>query len=102
VESGSNAVVDFGKFCTGFLVLMGIGTLHPIDVATLSCEEMCVQIGDADWMDCSTAGGFRTLGNYPRAGDDHVDCWRPADLWDHHQLWDVLPGRAGVLGYCRS
>jgi hypothetical protein len=44
VESGSNAVVDFGKFCTGFLVLMGIGTLHPIDVATLSCEEMCVQI----------------------------------------------------------
>lgn len=26
VESGSNAVVDFGKFCTGFLVVMGIGT----------------------------------------------------------------------------
>jgi len=24
VESSSNAVVDFGKFCTGFLVLMGV------------------------------------------------------------------------------
>jgi len=24
VESGSNAVVDFGRFCTGFLVLMGV------------------------------------------------------------------------------
>jgi hypothetical protein len=25
VESGNNAVVDFGRFCTGFLVLMGVG-----------------------------------------------------------------------------
>lgn len=25
VESGGNAVVDFGRFCTGFLVVMGIG-----------------------------------------------------------------------------
>ncbi|KAH8786294.1 vacuolar protein sorting 55 [Hyaloscypha sp. PMI_1271] len=24
VESSSNAVVDFGRFCTGFLVLMGV------------------------------------------------------------------------------
>jgi len=24
VESGGNAILDFGKFCTGFLVLMGI------------------------------------------------------------------------------
>ncbi|MAD87390.1 MAG: hypothetical protein CL912_30900 [Deltaproteobacteria bacterium] len=27
VESSGNAVVDFGRFCTGFLVLMGIGRL---------------------------------------------------------------------------
>jgi len=25
VESSGNAVVDFGKFCTGFLVVMGVG-----------------------------------------------------------------------------
>lgn len=24
VESGGNAILDFGKFCTGFLVLMGV------------------------------------------------------------------------------
>jgi len=24
VESGNNAIVDFGRFCTGFLVLMGV------------------------------------------------------------------------------
>ncbi|TVY91393.1 Vacuolar protein sorting-associated protein, partial [Lachnellula willkommii] len=24
VESAGNAVVDFGRFCTGFLVLMGV------------------------------------------------------------------------------
>jgi hypothetical protein len=30
VESSGNVVVDFGKFCTGFLVVMGIGmsTFH--------------------------------------------------------------------------
>jgi hypothetical protein len=25
VESSGNAVVDFGRFCTGFLVVMGVG-----------------------------------------------------------------------------
>lgn len=28
VESSGNAVVDFGRFCTGFLVVMGIGMLE--------------------------------------------------------------------------
>jgi hypothetical protein len=27
-EGGSNAVVDFGRFCTGFLCLMGVGKLQ--------------------------------------------------------------------------
>lgn len=26
MESSGNAMVDFGRFCTGFLVVMGIGT----------------------------------------------------------------------------
>ena len=25
MESAGNAVVDFGRFCTGFLVVMGVG-----------------------------------------------------------------------------
>lgn len=27
MENAGNAVIDFGRFCTGFLVVMGIGTL---------------------------------------------------------------------------
>lgn len=27
-EGSGNAVLDFGKFCTGFLVVMGIGMRH--------------------------------------------------------------------------
>ena len=26
MESAGSAIVDFGRFCTGFLVVMGIGT----------------------------------------------------------------------------
>ena len=26
MESAGSAVVDFGRFCTGFLVVMGVGT----------------------------------------------------------------------------
>lgn len=28
MENAGNAVIDFGRFCTGFLVVMGIGTLE--------------------------------------------------------------------------
>lgn len=27
IENAGNAIIDFGRFCTGFLVVMGIGTL---------------------------------------------------------------------------
>ena len=29
MESAGNAVIDFGRFCTGFLVVMGIGKSGP-------------------------------------------------------------------------
>lgn len=29
MESSGSAVVDFGRFCTGFLVVMGIGNAIP-------------------------------------------------------------------------
>jgi hypothetical protein len=28
-EGSGNAILDFGKFCTGFLVAMGVGRLPP-------------------------------------------------------------------------
>ena len=39
MESAGNAVVDFGRFCTGFLVVMGVGTFHALHkiMGTLSC-----------------------------------------------------------------
>lgn len=30
MESEGSAVVDFGRFCTGFLVVMGIGKTVPL------------------------------------------------------------------------
>lgn len=32
MESAGNAVIDFGRFCTGFLVVMGIGMNSPTSV----------------------------------------------------------------------
>lgn len=40
VESSGNALVDFGRFCTGFLVVMGIGML-PIDTAGMVLVDKC-------------------------------------------------------------
>ncbi len=30
MESSGSAVVDFGRFCTGFLVVMGVGMYIPL------------------------------------------------------------------------
>jgi hypothetical protein len=38
VESSGNAVLDLGRFCTGFLVVMGIGTLNRF------CLPSCVSL----------------------------------------------------------
>jgi hypothetical protein len=35
IESSGSAVVDFGRFLTGFLVLMGIGTFARVNPANL-------------------------------------------------------------------
>ncbi|KAI9772844.1 MAG: Vacuolar protein sorting-associated protein 55 [Geoglossum simile] len=37
-SAGSAAITDFGRFCTGFLVVMGIGRFKPIP--TLTCWEV--------------------------------------------------------------
>ena len=41
VESGSSALVDFGRFCTGFLVVMGIGKWKLLPPRALDLES-CV------------------------------------------------------------
>ena len=41
MESVGSAVVDFGRFCTGFLVVMGVGMCSPstdmIQTGRVSC-----------------------------------------------------------------
>lgn len=44
VESSSNAVVDFGKFCTGFLVLMGVGMSYFLLISTF--KYICLGFGN--------------------------------------------------------
>ena len=42
MESSGSAVVDFGRFCTGFLVVMGVGTYYhvacAVDASLLPCQ----------------------------------------------------------------
>lgn len=45
----------------------------------------------------STASGSSTFGNHQDPGDDYVDYGWTAYLWHDYQLWNVLPGGAGVL-----
>lgn len=37
MESSSSAVIDFGRFLTGFLVVMGIGTTTPVFQTCCAC-----------------------------------------------------------------
>nr|POE53418.1 vacuolar protein sorting-associated protein 55 [Quercus suber] len=70
MDNGTSSIVELGRFITGFLVVMGIG---------------------------SAAGCPGTLRSDPSSSDDHEHCWRFADLRDHYQFHIVLQGRGGVL-----
>ena len=103
MESAGSAVVDFGRFCTAFLVVMGIGTL----ISGIGVGEGVSGKGQAEvmkrhrwltWMSCSTAGATGAYGAHCCSGDGHVDYWGAAHLWDYHKLHAFLPGGAGFLG----
>jgi hypothetical protein len=40
MESSGNAIVDFGRFCTGFLVVMGVGMVFLL--RRWNCAHICV------------------------------------------------------------
>ena len=96
MESSGNVVVDFGKFCTGFLVVMGIGMLLLTNICSLLSERYRGEC-NADIVNYSTARRPYPLRSHPHSGDDYVYYWRVTDLWDNHQLHYVFPGRARVL-----
>lgn len=41
MDSSGNAAADFGRFMTGFLVLMGIGEFALFDPGSMICERPC-------------------------------------------------------------
>lgn len=92
VENSGSAIVDLGRFCTGFLVVMGIGMYLLIFSRPQKDLTLTVRFS------CSPSRRPRPLQLDRYRGHGHVDCRRPADLWNHHQLQHVLPGRAGILG----
>jgi Vacuolar protein sorting 55 len=40
MENAGNAVIDFGRFCTGFLVVMGIGMLEILRTLKISAHTL--------------------------------------------------------------
>ena len=74
------AVVDFGRFVTGFLVVMGIGK----EVT----EE--IQFGSLLTTYFSTTHFAGAYGTYSDPGYVHVHRWGLADIRHDHQFHSVL------------
>ena len=51
MESSSSAIVDFGRFCTGFLVVMGVGMSCIITFVTTRTLQVCQYYAYADFID---------------------------------------------------
>jgi hypothetical protein len=83
VESAGNAVIDFGRFCTGFLVVMGIG------------KPPLYKSDETDRPSASRAAC--SYQHDSASGYGHVHHWRLVDLWHHHKLLTILQRRARLL-----
>jgi hypothetical protein len=97
VESSGNVVVDFGKFCTGFLVVMGIGMSTSQRKYILYWWKIRRREQYTNLINCSTAGCPCPLRTHSRRGDGYVNYWGVTDLRDNYQLYHVFPGRARIL-----
>ena len=96
MESAGSAVVDFGRFCTGFLVVMGVGMCFSTARVTFDCcireyRNICEKyfVLMCDYFSSSDTVGPLRHDYHSRNG--YVDNWRAADLRDYHKLHDVLP-----------
>jgi len=52
MESSGSAIVDFGRFCTGFLVVMGVGMASHMDLISL-CTRIALPAGTSIPADCT-------------------------------------------------
>ena len=119
MENTGSAIVDFGRFMTGFLVVMGIGAYKPLP--PILNIRLWLEIGVALpptiepgvlFTYSHTNANVVTVDSSPNFTgtlcpdlvfcDDHVYHRRPIDIWDDHKFHNVLSGRAGILRVCRS
>lgn len=91
VESSGNAVLDLGRFCTGFMVVMGIGMFR----RSLS-KWSYWHCTNERWYNSST-GRSRALEHDFSGRYGHVCCRGLVDLRNYHQLRHVLPGGVRLL-----
>lgn len=115
VESSGAAVLDLGRFFTGFLVVMGIGGFSIKNTRNKTKKRKKRKrrrekwkrnknmtktiVLYQRWLTILTSSPHcpRPFGSHPRRSHDHVDSRRVVDLRNHHQLRHVLSGRAGIL-----
>jgi hypothetical protein len=102
MESTGNGVVDFGRFLTGFFVVMGIGECFLHRHARLRClywhiRKRGISIKGVVLTDSSPPNTAMALGGNRRRRSGHVHLRRSADIRDHHQLHAVLPGARRLL-----
>lgn len=91
MDSGSNSIIELGRFMTGFLVVMGVGMfVFLIERAPITTDQ---NMADIDSVTCCLGA----YGSDKGRGHDHVYRRWAVDLWDYHQLYHVFPRRAGVL-----
>ena len=77
VESSGAAVLDLGRFCTGFLVVMGLGMLLVPFCWVWRRVRLTLAV-------CSASRPARARGHDRGAGHGHVGDWRLVDLWYHY------------------
>lgn len=101
MESAGNAVVDFGRFCTGFLVVMGIGKCFWTRYFLMLCNsgEQSSSVAELilNFIAFSSPSSSSTQRPHRDPGHDHVNSWGSIDIRDHHKLHNVLPGGARFL-----
>jgi hypothetical protein len=98
METAGSGVVDFGRFLTGFFVVMGIGKLMDSGRAG-RCAPMQAALGNTTQTNCPHSSPYPplALGADCRWCCGHVGVWRSAHLRHHHQLHAVLPGGPRLL-----
>lgn len=104
MDNAGTAIVDFGRFVTGFLVVMGIGTCCPenLYLAFFGDLRITIVLLAVLTVNCrSPARNLCALSAYKIRGYGYEYRGRLAYLQHDHQFYNVLPGRGGVLDQLR-